>query len=106
MTNERYDPLFQETKPLLSVAFILEGPKKDLWLWIFPNFDLWLLVVMLSAEQYALENKAVQSMMNIRNRELTFIDLRLGVIGFQAALCGGFMVSDLKLLPGEKHDSK
>ena len=61
---------------------------------------------MLSAEQYSLENKAVQSMMNIRERELNFIDIRLGAIGTQAALCGGFMVSSLKLLSGEKDNGE
>jgi hypothetical protein len=54
---------------------------------------------MLSAEQYALENKAVQSMMSIRERELNFIDQRLGALGTQAALVGGFMVGGLKLIP-------
>lgn len=45
-------------------------------------------------------------MMNIRERELNFIDVRLGAIGTQAALCGGFMVSSLKLLSGEKDNGE
>jgi hypothetical protein len=44
---------------------------------------------MLSAEHYALENKAVQSMLAIRERELNYIDTRMAAIGTQAALVAG-----------------
>jgi hypothetical protein len=47
---------------------------------------------MLSAEAYSLENKAVQTMMGIRQKELDYINLRMVAMGTQASLLAGTKV--------------
>ena len=47
---------------------------------------------MLAAEHYALENKAVQSMLVIRERELVYMESRMEAIGWQAAIVAGFII--------------
>ena len=50
---------------------------------------------MLSAEHYALEHRAIQALLDIRQREVDYMTQRFGSIGTQSALIGGFVVSAL-----------
>lgn len=47
---------------------------------------------MLAANTYALETKAVQTMVTIRNRDFDFMTQRLSAIGTQASLFAGFIM--------------
>ena len=49
---------------------------------------------MLSAEHYALENKAIQSMLAIREKELNYIDTRMAALGTQSSLLAGFIIAN------------
>jgi hypothetical protein len=53
---------------------------------------------MLSAENVALENKAIQLMLQIREKELNYITNKYNAMGTQAALVGGFAVTTLTSL--------
>jgi hypothetical protein len=50
---------------------------------------------MLSAENVALENRAIRLMLQIREKELNYITNKYNAMGTQAALVGGFTVTTL-----------
>ena len=50
---------------------------------------------MLSAEHYALEHRAVQQLLDIRQREVSYMTERFNSIGTQSSLIGGFVVAQL-----------
>ena len=53
---------------------------------------------MLSAENVALENRAIRLMLQIREKELNYITNKYNAMGTQAALVGGFTVTTLTSL--------
>ena len=53
---------------------------------------------MLSAENVALENRAIRLMLQIREKELNYITNKYNAMGTQAALVGGFTVTCLTSL--------
>ena len=56
---------------------------------------------MLSAEHYALEHRAVQALLDIRQREVSYMTERFNSIGTQSSLIGGFVVAQLTAMqPG------
>ena len=56
---------------------------------------------MLSAEHYALEHRAVQALLDIRQREVSYMTERFNSIGTQSSLIGGFVVAQLTAIqPG------
>ena len=59
---------------------------------------------MLSAEHFALENKAVRELLQIREREVTHMTDRLNAIGTQASLIGGFVVTSLTAVTAASPD--
>lgn len=50
---------------------------------------------MLSADHYALENRAVQQLIELRHREVNYLTDRFNSIGTQSSLIAGFCVSVL-----------
>jgi hypothetical protein len=53
---------------------------------------------MLSAEHYALEHRAVQSLLDLRQREVSFMTERFNSIGTQSSLIAGFVVTTMTSL--------
>jgi hypothetical protein len=56
---------------------------------------------MLNAQSYALENAAIQTMVGIRQRELDYLNTRLGAMGTQASLICGFLITTFSVNPFE-----
>ena len=50
---------------------------------------------MLSAEHYALEHRQVQALLDLRQREVSYMTDRFSSIGTQSSLIGGFVVTAL-----------
>ena len=61
---------------------------------------------MISAEYYALETKAVQSMLAIRQRELDYINVRMNALGTQAALIAGEITYDTIIKQNQTHKTE
>ena len=53
---------------------------------------------MLSAEHFSLENKAVQQLLDIRQREIQYLTERFNAIGVQSSVIAGFVVTTLTAL--------
>ena len=53
---------------------------------------------MLSAEHFSLENRAVQQLLDIRQRDIQYLTERFNAIGVQASVIAGFVVSTLTAL--------
>ena len=60
---------------------------------------------MLSAEHYALEHRAIQQLLDIRQKEVAFLTDRFNAIGTQSALVAGFVVTTLTAVDAGTEDT-
>ena len=60
---------------------------------------------MLSAEHYALEHRAVQQLLDIRQKEVAFLTDRFNAIGTQSSLVAGFVVTTLTAVDAGARDT-